>query len=61
MTNNLNSKFEKILMNIKKFIDISDLSKEDFDEIFEYIFYLRSSEDSALKNKSIGMIFEVFD
>ena len=47
-------------MNIKKFIDISDLSKEDFDEIFEYIFYLRSSEDSALKNKSIGMIFEKY-
>ena len=47
-------------MNCKKLINISDLTKEDFDEIFENTNYLRNSEESTLKNKSIGMIFEKY-
>ena len=45
---------------IKKLIDISDLTREDLDEIFENITILRNASDFSLNNKSIGMIFEKY-
>ena len=45
---------------IKKLIDISDLTREDLEEIFENITILRNANDFSLDNKSIGMIFEKY-
>ena len=47
-------------MSIKKLINISDLTKDDVDEIFDNIDNLRNSEDNCLYKKSIGMIFEKY-
>lgn len=47
-------------MKVKKLLDISDLSKDDIFEIFNNINFLKSSRESTLKNKSIGLIFEKY-
>lgn len=45
---------------IKKLIDISDLTKEDIEEIFDNIKKLRNTNNDSLMGKSIGMIFEKY-
>ena len=47
-------------MAVKKLINISDLTKEDLDEIFENTYNLKDIDDNSLNKKSIGMIFEKY-
>tara|TARA_B110000259_G_C14034543_1_gene408639 strand:- start:842 stop:1732 length:891 start_codon:yes stop_codon:yes gene_type:complete len=47
-------------MNKKKLLNISDLSRADFDLILDYSKKLINSNSEILKNKSIGMIFEKY-
>ena len=43
---------------LKKLLNISDLSKEDFFEILELSKNILPDKDDCLKNKNIGLIFE---
>ena len=43
---------------MKSFLNISDLSKNDFNKILDYSDILNSHLDDCLKNKNIGLIFE---
>ena len=43
---------------MKKLLDISDLSKEDFLSILKYAEDLNTKSDSCLENKHLGLIFE---
>jgi ornithine carbamoyltransferase len=43
---------------MKSFLNISDLSKNDFNNIIDYSDILKSNLDDCLKNKNIGLIFE---
>ena len=43
---------------MKSFLNISDLSKNDFNKILDYSDILKSNLDDCLKNKNIGLIFE---
>ena len=43
---------------MKSFLNISDLSQNDFYKILDYSNILKSNLDDCLKNKNIGLIFE---
>tara|TARA_B100001059_G_C17815447_1_gene574928 strand:- start:462 stop:1340 length:879 start_codon:yes stop_codon:yes gene_type:complete len=43
---------------MKNFLNISDLSKTDFNQILDYSDKLNSNLDNCLKDKNIGLIFE---
>ena len=47
-------------MAVKKLINISDLTKEDLDEIFENTYNLKDIDDT-FERKSMGMILKVFN
>ena len=43
---------------MKKLLNISDLNKNDFNEIMNYAQILDKKSDNSLINKNIGLIFE---
>ena len=45
---------------MKTLIDISDLTKNDFNEIFSYSKNLSIKNDKVLQDKSVGLIFEKY-
>ena len=47
-------------MNSKNLLNISDLTRENIDEILDYAFRLREKNSDDLKNKNIGLIFEKY-
>ena len=47
-------------MNSKNLLNISDLTRENIDQILDYAFILREKNSDDLKNKNIGLIFEKY-
>ena len=47
-------------MTIKKLLNISDLTRSDFDKILDYSKSLSNNNNDVLGNKSIGLIFEKY-
>lgn len=47
-------------MNSKSLLNISDLTRENIDQILDYAFRLRENNSDDLKNKNIGLIFEKY-
>ena len=47
-------------MSNKKLLNISDLTRIDFDTILEYSNYLINKDSVELKGKSIGLLFEKY-
>lgn len=45
---------------VKKLINVSDLNKEDFFQIFKNIEFLKANREKVLLDKSIGLIFEKY-
>ena len=43
---------------MKNLLNISDLSKDDFDSILSFASSIKPNSDNCLKNKNIGLIFE---
>ena len=43
---------------MKKLLNISDINKDDFDEIINYAQILNKKLDTSLTNKNTGLIFE---
>ena len=43
---------------MKKLLNISDLSKDDFEEIIKFSYSIKPNTENCLKNKNIGLIFE---
>ena len=43
---------------MKKLLNVSDLSKDDFDSIIRFSKSIKPNNDDCLKNKNIGLIFE---
>ena len=48
------------MMSNKKLLNISDLTRIDFDTILEYSNYLINKDSVELKGKSIGLLFEKY-
>ena len=47
-------------MSFKNLLNISDLTRKDMDQIFDYASKLGETSSDDLKNKNIGLIFEKY-